>query len=192
MYKLAATYEITDYELVELSRKGDQFAFSEIVKRHKARVASTVFGMLGHCQEAEDIGQEVFIRFFKAIDNFRGESLLSTYLTRIAINLSLNEIKRRKIKRFLPIDNIIEAGADIVSEHYHRQGVADENREIVQKALNKLNPKYRSVAVLRLIDGYSTEETAKILDLPFGTVLSRLSRAQKKLKELLNQYRNDL
>ncbi len=139
--------------------------------------------MIGNCSEAEDIGQEVFIRFYKAINNFRGDSSVGTYLTRIAINLSINEIKRRKRKNlfFKPNNEQILDIVDTESKSDY-----DDSREMVQKAIQKLEPKFRSVIVLRLIDGYSTDETAKTLNIPLGTVLSRLSRGQQKLKELLS------
>ena len=190
LIEIAAKKEFSDFDLVEMSRNGDHFAFREIVMRHKSRIASTIYGMIGNCDEAEDIGQEVFIRFYNSMDNFRGESLLITYLTRIAINLSLNEIKRRRTKRLLSFDKMVDEGLDITDNV--SSGKFEEDKEIIQIALQKLNTKYRSVLVLRLIDGYSTEETAKILKLPFGTVLSRLARAQKKLKELLIPYKNIL
>lgn len=178
--------EFTDLELIEFSKQGDESAFAEIVRRHRSRIASTIFGMLGKCDEADDIGQEVFIRFFRSLSNFRGESALSTYLTRIAINLSLNELKRRK-KRFLSFDKIIEDGGDI--EDKDNKTNYSETDEIVRNAIQKLNPKYRSVVVLRLIDGYSSQETADILEIPLGTVLSRLQRAQLKLKDYLTHYK---
>ena len=142
-----------------------------------------MIGMLGHCTEAEDIGQEVFIRFYKALDKFRGDSSVGTYLTRIAINLSLNEIKRRKRRRNRFVDNPEESIAD-----YPDSGPSlkrNDTKDIVQKAIQKLEPKFRSVVVLRLLDGYTAQETARILKLPLGTILSRLARAQIKLKEML-------
>jgi RNA polymerase sigma-70 factor (ECF subfamily) len=162
----------------------------EIVKRHKAKVASTIYGMVGRCDEADDIGQEVFIRFYKSLNNFRGESALGTYLTRIAINLSLNEIARRKRKRFFSFDKMLEEGSDL--GYTDKTGTLNENKEIIEKAVQKMDAKYRAVLVLRLIDGYSTEETAKILNIPLGTVLSRLARAQSKLKEFLQPYFSEL
>jgi RNA polymerase sigma-70 factor (ECF subfamily) len=177
---------LTDNELLELAKCGDQSAFTEIVKRFKPRIALTIFGMVGKCDEADDIGQEVFIRFYKSMENFRGDSALGTYLTRIAINLSLNEISRRKRKSIFSFDKIIEEGFDI--KNTNNPSNETENQEIIQFALQKLSAKYRSVIVLRLIDGYSTEETAKILGIPLGTVLSRLTRAQIKLKEYLQPH----
>ncbi|NIR47450.1 sigma-70 family RNA polymerase sigma factor, partial [candidate division KSB1 bacterium] len=92
---------MTDRELIDNVRAGDSQAFEQLVKRYESQVAATVIGMLGSCQEADDVGQEVFIRFYKAIHQFREEARLGTYLTRIAINLSLNELKRRKRRHLL-------------------------------------------------------------------------------------------
>ncbi len=186
MINCASIENISDIDLIELSKEGDQFAFKEIVRRNKSRIAATIYGMIGRCEEAEDIGQEVFIRFYRSMNNFKGESSLSTYLTRIAINLSLNEIKKQKRKRFFSFHKMLEEGTDL--EGQETPLMFNESREIINNAVAKLNAKYRPVIVLRLIDGYSTEETAKILDLPFGTVLSRLARGQKILKELLTPY----
>jgi RNA polymerase sigma-70 factor, ECF subfamily len=181
--------ELTDLELVGKIREGDNYAFTEIVRRYKCKVAATINGMIGRCHEADDIGQEVFIRFYNAINSFRGDATLGTYLTRIAINLSLNEIKRKKVKRVISFEKILEEGFDISDVNKNDY---NNTKEIIQLAMQKLNAKYRSVLVLRLIDEFSTDETAKILDLPIGTVLSRLSRAQQKLKKYLQPYMSEL
>jgi RNA polymerase sigma-70 factor (ECF subfamily) len=86
----------TDRELIERARAGDERAFHDLVERYEPRVAATVVGMLGPGDEAEDVGQETFIRLYRSLDRFRGDSSLGTYLTRIAINLSLTALKRRK------------------------------------------------------------------------------------------------
>ena len=176
---------IEDFELVSRTIDGDDNAFAELVKRHQHTVAKTVMGMLGAGADAEDVGQQVFIRFFRALEDFRGEAAVSTYLTRIAINLSLNELKRRK-----RISLIFSRPSETTRDDYNMADTKDvesetDTEELVQKALNSLEPKYRSVVVLRMIQGYSTKETAEMLKLPLGTVLSRLSRAQDKLKEIL-------
>lgn len=174
-------------DLVLKSVSGDQAAFSMIVQRHKSKIAATVFGMLGESMEAEDIGHEVFIRFYNSMKNFKGESSLSTYLTRIAINLSLNELKRRKRNIFKSLINLTPA--EISNDISIKNLCNYEDKEIIDRCMSKLSTKLRSVVVLRLIDQYSTEETAEILNLPMGTVLSRLARGQKLLKELLIPYR---
>jgi len=180
---------LTEQEMLAATRQGDHEAFKELIKRYESRVAATVIGMLGQCAEAEDVGQETFVRFYKGLKRFRGESSLATYLTRIAINLSLNELKRRRRRSSLFLQKSMDEIGDIPDARASVDG--HEDREIVQQALQKLHKKFRAVVVLRLIDGYSTEETAQILDLPIGTVLSRLSRAQKKLKELLKPVYGD-
>ena len=177
---------LTDEELINRAREGDNEAFRELVRRYESLVAGTVIGMLGKCPEADDVGQETFIRLYRSLKKFRGESKLGTYLTRIAINLALNELKRRKRRSKLFFRKPVEEIHDIADQSAGA-GI-DEDGEIVRRAIGKLDEKFRSVIVLRLIDGYSTEETARILKVPAGTVLSRLSRAQQKLKELLTPY----
>ena len=183
--------ELTEQDLLKAARRGDHNAFKEIIKKYEHRVARTVISMLGNCAEAEDIGQETFIRFYKSLDRFRGDSSVGTYLTRIAINLSLNELKRRgRRDKFFYSKPGSRKDKDILDRlpaknpGNHRQ----EIEEIVQQGIRRLKPQYRAVIVLRLIRGYSTIETAEILNLPKGTVLSRLSRAQKKLREILKPF----
>ncbi len=175
-----------DLELVERARQGDQRAFAGIVEKYEQRVANVVKGMMGEVPEADDVGQEVFIRFYHSLGKYRGDAALGTYLTRIAINLSLNELKKRKRVVGLFTEKQEEAGyADLSDEE--RETEKRDTKEMVEAALQKLEEGFRAVVVLRLIEGYSTKETAAILDLPVGTVLSRLSRAQKQLKEILMQ-----
>lgn len=182
---------MSDGKLIAAAKTGDADAFKQLVKRYEPRVAATVIGMLGNCPEADDVGQETFIRFYNGLDRFRGESSAATYLTRIAINLSLNELKRRKRKSFLFFHKTNEDEEFDIPDENASTDYGDE-KETVQKAIRELEPKFRSVVVLRLIDGYSTRETAQILKIPTGTVLSRLARAQKKLKELLSPYMEEI
>lgn len=171
-------------ELVKASVEGDKLAFGEIVNRYRKLVARTVKGMLGDSVFAEDIGQEVFIKLYYSLPEFRGEAKLSTYIQKIAVNLTLNEIKRRK--RFFSLFS--EKGNNEMYEYEiadHETTEKREATELVNKALMGLDPKFRIVVVMRMLQGYSTKETAEILKLPLGTVLSRLSRAQEQLKEIL-------
>jgi len=142
-----------------------------------------VIGMLGVSPEAEDIGQEVFLRFYQSLDKFRGESSLGTYLTRIAINLAINELRRRRYrKKFLFFGSSKGiANSTSIEDKQQQQDI----KNMVRQAIQQLEPKFRAVIVLRLMDGYSSQETAEILGLPLGTVLSRLARAQMKLKKIL-------
>lgn len=181
------SYKVTEEdELVRAALEGDKQAFGEIVTRYRKMVARTVKGMLGDTVFSEDIGQEVFIKLYHSLPEFRGEAKLSTYIQRIAVNLTLNEIKRRK--RFFSMFS--QKGN---SEMYEFE-IADQDtqerseaKELVNKALAALDPKFRIVITMRMLQGYSTKETAEILELPLGTVLSRLSRAQEQLKDILKK-----
>lgn len=181
-------FDLTDEQLVDLTLRGERQAFNEIVERYQGMVARTVKGMLGDAVFTEDIGQDAFVSLFNSLSDFRGEAKLSTYLNRIAVNLTLNEIKRRKRSR--GVLTVSETGDQIFHE------IPDENdhdrrdvREVVDKALQILEPKFRAVVVMRLLEGYSTKETAEVLGIPIGTVLSRLSRAQEQLRIIISNIK---
>ena len=184
-YKIRPKH-LSDKEIIDSVLHGDHYAYRYIVEKYESRIAAVVIGMLGPCPEADDVGQEVFIRFFNNIKTFRGDSAVITFLTRIAINLSLNELRRRKrrfqlIKQSTSDENFDIADSDNTEAY-------DEKREFVQKAIQQLDSIYREVVLLRLINGYSTKQTAEILEIPVGTVLSRLARAQSKLRIILSPY----
>jgi RNA polymerase sigma-70 factor, ECF subfamily len=175
-----------EIELIKASLAGDKNAFGQIVVRYQRMVARTVKSMLGDSVFAEDVGQEVFIKLYNSLSEFRGEAKLSTYIQRIAVNLTLNEIKRRK--RFFSIFS--HKGNDEMYELEIPDHDTEEKREAVElvgKALAALDPKFRIIVTMRMLQGYSTKETAEILKLPMGTVLSRLSRAQEQLKDILKK-----
>jgi len=178
-----ATDEIA---LVRAALDGNKNAFGEIVERYRKMVARTVKGMLGDSVYTEDIGQEVFIKLYNSLSDFRGDSKLSTYIQRIAVNLTLNEIKRRKrfFSMFSQTGNHEMYEFDVPDHETHEKRDA---RELVEKALQALDSKFRVIVTMRMLQGYSTKETAEILDLPLGTVLSRLSRAQVQLKDILKK-----
>ncbi len=181
------SYTVTeDSDLVKEALNGNKEAFGAIVTRYQKMVARTVKGMLGDSVYAEDIGQEVFIKLYYSLSEFRGEAKLSTYIQKIAVNLTLNEMKRRK--RFFSMFS--QKGNNEMYE-YEVPGYDSEERreasEIVEKALQSMDPKFRIIVTMRMLQGYSTKETAEILDLPLGTVLSRLSRAQAQLKQILEK-----
>jgi RNA polymerase sigma-70 factor (ECF subfamily) len=181
--------ETSDVELIARARVGDDRAFGVLVDRYQGAVAATVIGMLGRGDDADDVGQETFIRFHRALDRFRGESSLKTYLVHIAMNLSLNALKRRRrsLLRFVSRD---EHEMDLPETRIGPDGDVDasELQLLVRRAVARLNEKHRAVAVLRLFQDCSTRETARILGVPEGTVLSRLSRAMKDLEAQLEPY----
>ncbi len=169
-----------DDSLVQLAKSGNERAFRDIVKKHQSRVARVCMGMLGNQADTEDVGQETFIRLYRSLDQYKAQSSLATYLTRIAINLSLNELRRRKKRQQILSKQDSEKKLQSSDEGRDR-----DINELVNKALQQIDPSFRAVVVLRHIQGYSSKETAQILDVPLGTVLSRLSRAQLKLKTII-------
>ena len=175
-----------DAALVERAREGDRKAFRELVERHQQGVALTVVSMIGRSSDVDDVVQDVFLRCYQTLERFRGDASFATYVKKIAINKSLDVLRRRKrfFGRFLSRDDETKFIAERVSD-VRDEVDAQERAALVHAAINELPPKHRAVVVLRMIEGYSTEETAQMLGLAYGTVLSRLSRAQKKLKDLL-------
>jgi len=179
----------TDADLLASARAGDDRAFAALVERYESAVAATAAGMLGPGDDADDVGQEAFIRFHRSLDHFRGESSLKTYLVHIAMNLSLNALRRRRrsVFRFISRDETpIESAEPSVGPDGNVD--VEELRVLVRRAVSQLNEKHRAVVVLRMFDDCSTRDAAKILGIPEGTVLSRLSRAMKELEALLAPY----
>ncbi len=182
----------SDEQLISRAREGDGDAFRILVDRYEGLVAATVIGMLGRGPDAEDVGQETFIRFHGALDRFRGDSSVGTYLTRIAINQSLKAIRRRKslTGRLAYEESEQEDFADDSADL--SASLDDRERDrLIQEALQTLGEEHRAVVVLRMLQEYSTKETAQLLNVPEGTVMSRLSRALEKLEKVLAPVMGD-
>lgn len=174
---------LSDEEIIAAVNGGDYELFRLIVERYQNLVAGVIFNMIRDRNRAEDIGQEVFIRLYKSLGKFKGEAKLSTYISRIAINLSLNEIKKEKKKweRYTSDDSDLE----FVKVKSELENI--EMRDALQIGMRKLIPEHKTVIILRYIEGFSTKETSDILEIPQGTVLSRLSRGLELLRKYLNE-----
>ena len=182
--------------LVERLVARDERAFNTLVRAYERRVFALVLRMIGNRAEAEDLAQEVFVQVFKAIGSFRGESKLSTWVYRIAINLCKNRTKYLRVRHSGEQDEL-EALADRVPMGQMRHSnvsqidrpdemVAGKQVErIVQQAILKLEPSFRECLVLRDVEDLSYEEIGAITGLPEGTVKSRIHRARAQLKELV-------
>jgi len=180
-----------DRELAAASLAGDERAFARLVERHRGRVAATVVGMLGPGPEADDVGQDVFIELHRSLGGFRGDAALGTWLTRIAINRSLDALRRRQrgFGRWLRLGGEEgELGEAEPRSDGHARIEARERGERVRAAVQRLKPEWRAVVVLRWLQGHSTLETAELLGIPKGTVLSRLSRALDRLRTELKDF----
>ena len=175
-----------DEALLDGVRQGDRRAWREFVARYEGPVAATVTGMIGRGPDAEDVGQEVFVRFFRNVHSFRGDANVATYLTRSAINLSLNVIKRRqRMGGWFGGSPDVDRPSSEAGPDHHAE--SRDTARHVSRAILGLKPDHRAVVVLRLVRDLSTRETAQTLGIPEGTVMSRLTRAQRVLRDRLRQ-----
>lgn len=174
----------------------DERAFNELVRLYEQRIFRLVLRMLGRRDEAEDMAQEVFVQVFKAVGTFRGESKLSTWVYRIAVNLCKNRMKylaRRHDSARDELEPIAERAplsqakgvtfGDVARPDHMAEGF--EVERVVQLCLAELDADFREVLVLRDVEDLAYEEIADITALPLGTVKSRIHRARSALKELV-------
>ncbi len=183
---------------VQLAKKGDRVAFERIVVAFQDRVFNLAYRMLGDREEAEDLAQEVFIKVFKMIHKFRGESQFSTWIYQVTLNHCRNRIKYLNRRFHHSTESLDEAlrmdDGESVERELPDSGERPEEvmyrqqvQALIHKALGRLRPEYREVVTLRDIQGLSYQEISTILDLPEGTIKSRLHRARWELKEILNK-----
>ena len=179
---------ISDAECVRRVQRGETDAFETLVRRHEKTIFNLVYRMLGDAEEAAEVSQEVFLSAFRAAGQFRGDANFSTWLYRIAINHASTRRKtlNSRQRKVVPIES-----AD--SLHDPQPGPLEilekqEIREKVQFALNQLEPDDAAVILLRDMQDVSYNEVAHVLEIPVGTVKSRLHRARQALKSRLKSY----
>lgn len=171
--------------------KGDQDAFAEIVEIYSNSIFQLGYRMLGNRQEAEDIAQEAFIRAYVNIKSFNQELKFSTWLFRIATNLCIDRIRKKKPDYYLDAEVSGTDGLTMYSQLASDAPLPEneleslELQESVQKEILKLPEKYRSVIVLKYIEELSLNEISEILDLPLGTVKTRIHRGREALRQQL-------
>jgi RNA polymerase sigma-70 factor, ECF subfamily len=186
----------TDARLVERLVARDERAFTTLVRAYERRVFALVLRMIGNRAEAEDLAQEVFVQVFKAIGSFRGESKLSTWIYRIAINLCKNRSKYLRVRHAGQEEQLDDVqdhvpmgdakGASLTRvERPDEMAAGKQVERIVQEAILELEPSFRECLVLRDVEDLSYEEIGAITGLPEGTVKSRIHRARAQLKELV-------
>jgi len=179
---VATVYTANETQLIAQAQNGDRNAFSELVRTHAKGVLNVVYRMCGDMLIAEDAAQETFIRAWQNLPSYRPQASFRNWLYRIAFNAGTDML--RKNKRILPDDiddlNLTDGGPGLeaqVSQH--------ERTRLVQKAIMSLPDASRAVLVLREYEGLSYQEISSTLDIPVGTVMSRLNYARNLLKEKL-------
>lgn len=172
-------------------KKGDHAAFEEIVSFYQNKVYHIVYRMVGDSYEAQDIAQEAFIRAYTNIHSFDENRKFSTWLYRIATNLSIDRLRKKKPDFHLDAEVKGTEGLDMYSQLAADQALPEEEVEsmelqsYIHKEILSLPPKYRSVIVLRFLDDLSLAEIGEILDLPLGTVKTRIHRGRELLRKKL-------
>lgn len=188
-----------DRELVRRVQEGDQAAFRTLFERYHRRAYAVAYGVVKNKQDALDVVQDGFVKVHRHIDSFQGTSSFYTWLYRIIMNLSIDHVRRRRNAKGLEYDDAVGRGdEDVAGDGTLLPRILDGNpgktvirRELlgrIQKALEELPEYHRAVILLREVEGLSYEEMAEILEVPKGTIMSRLFHARKKMQAELSDY----
>ncbi len=179
----------SDEELIERFQNGDLYAFDLIVKRYKNQLLNFVYRFLGNAEEAEDLVQETFLRVYRNRKAYQKVAKFSTWIYTIAGNLAKTELRKRKRRKFFSISDLgyNEKDYDISDEAYNPEKDVDGRmkEEIIHREIEDLSPKFREVIILRDVQQLSYEEISQIVNIPLGTVKSRVNRGRLKLQEKL-------
>lgn len=186
----------SDHQLIEATKNGDEIAFAEIVARYRNPLTNYLFRFLNDYEEAVDLAQETFVRVYFAIDRYHTQYAFSTYVYRIATNLAISELRRRKRRRLMSLTGLFQADEDSEVEYQPADKAALQDTQIVDnerdrtiaRAIAALPEKYRVPIILRDIEGKSYDEVADIMGLGLGTTKSRISRGRGLLREKLEHY----
>jgi RNA polymerase sigma-70 factor (ECF subfamily) len=186
----------SDEELVERSQRGEQTAFRELVERYQRRLFSVAFGMVRNRDDAMDLVQDAFIKIYRHMDGFQGSSSFYTWIYRITLNLCIDYLRKRARHYEVDYDDAQRSDLDdddpIVpstmginpAKVYQRKELLEQ----MERAIQSLSEKHRSIILLREVQGLSYTEIAEVLQISKGTVMSRLHHARRNLQEALEQY----
>lgn len=186
-----------DKLLLKRAKKGDVEAFEQLIGQYQKKVFNIALRMIGNPEDASELAQEVFIRIYRSLANFKEEASFSTWIYRITTNVCLDEIRKRKnTHNTVSLDEEVSLeDGDVrmqVADHRPTPEAVVERNEVqrmVQEAIGQLSEEHRTALVLRDIQGMSYEEISRITQCPEGTVKSRINRARQSLKEILVKKR---
>jgi RNA polymerase sigma-70 factor (ECF subfamily) len=186
---------VDERALVRKAKAGNLRAYDELVRRYQERVYSTIYHMTANHEDANDLAQETFIKAYRALKSFKGDSSFFTWIYRIAVNKTINFLKQRKHRYLLSLNDLdfnAEHDPDVIaliSEKTPRREIGlAELQEKLNVALQKLSEKHRLVVTLHDIQGLSHEEISRIMKCNEGTVRSRLFYARQQLQATLSDY----
>jgi RNA polymerase sigma-70 factor (ECF subfamily) len=187
----------TDEELVEGAKKGDMVAFEELVARHRDKIYARAFSMMRNEDEAIDLSQEAWVKSWQRLKQFQGESSFGTWMTRIVINLCLDQLRRRKRQRTESIEELdeesggVERQMPVVTANPTERLERAELRKRIDEALNLLSYEHRTVLVLHEFEEMEYKEIARTMECSIGTVMSRLFYARRKMAALLANLKTE-
>lgn len=176
--------ERDDIDLIKEFKAGNRVVFNEIVRKYEKKIYLVIKRMVNDHDDTNDIMQDVFIRAYEALDNFREESNLFTWLYRIAVNLTINYLNKKKLKQFFNYDDLILPliSGDLKPDERMEK---IEQSEKIQKAIDKLPKMQKLTFIMRYYDELSYEEISKILNKSIGTLKANYFHAFKKIEEYL-------
>jgi len=187
--------EDSDAALVARVQAGDVAAFDGLVRKYRERLFAILYNLTSNREDAADLTQEAFIKAFRSIGKFKGDSAFFTWLYRIGVNAGLSQMKRHRWRRFFSLEQLDESApaAEIVElltgkERTDRSALLAELQEKLNEALQKLSPQHRTVVVLFEIEGLDHRAIAEIMECSEGTVRSRLHYAKQQLQGFLQDY----
>ena len=189
---------LSDHHLLEATRVGNEAAFAELVRRYRNQITNYVYRMTNDYDLGVDLAQETFMRVYAAADRYQTSFAFSTYIYRIATNLAISELRRRKRRRLVSLTNFFQE-RESPSDSFELEMpdarplqditfVEDERRAAVARAIATLPEKYRAPLVLRDVEERSYDEIAVMLQMNEGTVKSRINRARAFLRDKLQAY----
>ncbi len=189
----AAQSAAEDIALVERCQRGDSQAYNELVTKYRNRAYAMIYNMVRNEQDAWDLAQEGFVKAWKSMDKFRGQSAFFTWLYRIMTNAAIDFLRRKHIESGVEFDDQIglkdiapgSLTTPMQATAPHQNLTSAEIRVRIDEAIGKLSPDHRTVIVMKEIDGMQYHEIAEVLDCSIGTVMSRLFYARKKLQTML-------
>lgn len=170
-----------DFTLMRAVQNGDMVAFNSLVDRYKDRLMNVIGRMLSSKEEAEDIVQETFVRVYQHRQSFNFQHCLSTWIYTIGLNLARNELRKRRKFKFFDITDMTGSEPELSVE----MKVPTRLPETINAAVTQLPERYREAFILRDVEEMPYEEVAKVLDVPLGTVKSRVNRARLMLRDIL-------
>jgi RNA polymerase sigma-70 factor (ECF subfamily) len=180
-----------DLRLIRACLDGDTAAFGILVRRHQDRLYHTVYRLVENAEDAQDVVQEAFLHAYQSLDSFKGDSLFFTWLYRIAVNTAISLRRKRRVVLSIDAGRNGEPGVEPMDPSEVTQPGHDleqQEQELrIQRALARLSPEHRAVLVMKDMEGQKYETMAEVLQVPIGTIRSRLHRARLELRELLEQ-----